>query len=107
MRRRVAPTIAATMALAAFAIAVAAGILVQNPPDVVLLRALLALCVCYGAGNAAGVIAQRIVDGEIEAHRDRNPVADTSALDDMYGLGKSDSGAPVEAVDDEEVLMTV
>jgi uncharacterized membrane protein YccC len=68
--------IAVTFALAAFCIATSAGLMVGNPPTVVILRAMVALLACWALGAVIGVFAQHVVAIEIEAHRLRNPVRD-------------------------------
>jgi hypothetical protein len=68
-----ATTIAGAFALTAFAVAVLAGLGSGNPAPSVLVRALIAMLVCYPIGLVLGTIAQRLVQDEIERHRDSNP----------------------------------
>ena len=56
-----AGTIGGSFALAAFAVAIVAGLASGNPAASVLLRALLAMLICYPVGMTVGLIAQRIV----------------------------------------------
>lgn len=70
--------IAVTFALAAFCIAASAGLMVGNPPAVVIWRAMVALMVCWGLGAVIGGLAQHVVAIEIEAHRLRHPVRDVT-----------------------------
>ncbi|MBX3357238.1 MAG: hypothetical protein KF745_02300 [Phycisphaeraceae bacterium] len=51
--------IAASMGLAAFAVAVIAGLAVNNPADFILARALLSMFVCWAVGLAVGAVAER------------------------------------------------
>ncbi len=73
MKGIAASTIAGCFALAAFAVAIVAGLAAGNPPHSVLWRAMVALVVCYPAGLAVGLVAQHIVDQHIEGHRAANP----------------------------------
>lgn len=68
--------IAVTFALAAFCVAAMAGLMVGNPPVMVLWRAIMALVVCWLIGAVIGGFAQHLVAVEIEAHRLRHPVKD-------------------------------
>ena len=61
--------IATSLALLAFAIAIAAGLLAQNPPQQILWRALVCLVTCYGVGAVVGAVAQRAMDEHLEARR--------------------------------------
>ncbi len=74
MELRTARVVAATFALAAFCVASVTGVLVGNPADAVLLRAIAAMAACWAIGSVVGSIAQHLIAREIEAHRLRNPV---------------------------------
>ena len=56
-----ANVIAACVALAAFSVAVVAGLFGGNDSAAILLRALLAMLFCYPVGLAIGGICQRVV----------------------------------------------
>ena len=56
-----ANVIAACVALAAFTVAVVAGLFCGNDSAAILLRALLAMLVCYPIGLAIGGICQRVL----------------------------------------------
>jgi hypothetical protein len=53
--------IAACFALAAFAVAIFAGLATSNPAGDVLLRAVVSMIVCYPVGTVAGLICQRVI----------------------------------------------
>jgi putative Mn2+ efflux pump MntP len=93
-----ASTIAGAFSLAAFAVAILAGLSSGNPAASVLLRALIAMIICYPAGMAIGLVAQRLVQSHIDAHRAANP-----ALELVDG-DEDGSGNEIDA-DDEEVIV--
>lgn len=77
--RSTAPsTIAGIFALAAFAVAVIAGLAGGVDPSRILVRAILALLACYPLGLILGGIALRVVKDEITAHEDSNPAPDST-----------------------------
>jgi len=53
--------IAGCVALAAFSISIVAGLAAQNPAATILIRACLALAICYPIGLIVGRIAQWVV----------------------------------------------
>ena len=59
--------IAACVALAAFAVAVVAGLFSGNDAAAVLLRALLAMLVCYPVGMLIGIVCQRVIADHLRA----------------------------------------
>lgn len=70
-------TIAGVMSLAAFATAVVAGVAAGNGATTVIVRALVALVVCYPLGLIAGLVVSRAIDRaspesdeRVEAHDD-------------------------------------
>jgi len=73
MELRTARIVSATFALAAFCVASLTGVLVGNPADAVLVRAIAAMGVCWVVGSVVGSIAQGLIARELEAHRLRNP----------------------------------
>lgn len=58
----VSKVMAGCLALAAFAIAIVAGIAAGNAPAQILVRALMAMILCYPVGLIIGVICQRVID---------------------------------------------
>ena len=80
MKGIAATTIAACFALAAFAVAVVAGLASGNAAASVLGRAIAAMVVCYPVGLAVGYIAQRIVGEHIEAHKEAHPAPDFNGV---------------------------
>ena len=65
--------IAACAGLAGFAVAIFAGLAADNPADVILSRAVLALFVCYLAGGAVGFVMDHAVREGIEDYKEENP----------------------------------
>lgn len=66
-------TIAACLALTAFAVAIVAGILAQNPAGLVLGRALLAMVVGKVIGLMIGSVGTRVVEDQLRAYVSTNP----------------------------------
>ncbi len=64
-----AKVIAALCGLAGFAIAVVAGITVDNPADIVITRALIALIACNLMGWAVGLVLERVFRDAVAAHQ--------------------------------------
>lgn len=93
--------VAVTFALAAFCVAAMAGLMVGNPPAMVLWRAIMALGVCWLIGAVIGGFAQHLVAVEIEAHRLRHPVKDVVLPDE----DDEESDASKEADLDAEILV--
>lgn len=66
-------TIAACLALTAFAVAIAAGLLAHNPAGLVLGRALAALVVGQLIGLLIGHVGTRVVEDQLRAYVSSNP----------------------------------
>jgi hypothetical protein len=94
MRGISAKVIAACFTLAAFAVAVVAGLASDNPATHVLVRAVVAMCVCYPVGYVAGMVCERVISAHIESHKQANP-----APDPMSGAGTA-PGHPAEEGDE-------
>ena len=90
MRGIAARTIAGIFALAAFAVAVLAGLSAGNAAVLVLSRAIIAMLICYPVGLAVGLVAQRLVQDHIDSHRAANPAADSTGDDDEPGADNED-----------------
>lgn len=99
-----AGTIAGCFALGAFAVAIMAGLGSRNPAASVLTRALMALIFCYPIGLAVGLIAQRVVRGEIEAHKAAHPVPEMP--EELEGI-VNDDGDGADAEGGEEPVLDV
>ena len=76
MRGVSAKVIAACFTLAAFAVAVVAGLASDNPATHVLVRAVVAMIVCYPIGFIVGIVCERIISAHIESHERANPTPD-------------------------------
>jgi len=77
--------ISATMALAAFTIAVVAGLAVDNPAESILAKALISMLLCHFVGFALGALAERTVTEGIESYiasRQAHPQASVQAADE-------------------------
>ena len=69
MSKTPSSAIAGCFALSAFAVAVVAGLAAQNPASSILVRALIAMIICYPVGLIIGLICQRLIFDHIEAHQ--------------------------------------
>lgn len=74
-------------ALGAFAVAIIAGLGVDNPVDVILARAVGSMFVCYMVGAALGMVAERALDEALAAHHARAAASaqavEPAALDEV------------------------
>ena len=102
----VAPTIAGTFSLAAFAVAIVAGLSSGTVATTVLMRAIICLFLCYPLGYVIGRMAQVVVDDHLNAHRDDNPAINSDEV--LAGLatggasptaaGSADAGGETQPV---------
>ncbi len=98
MKSVAAITIAGIFALAAFVVAIIAGLAGGNPTAAILQRAIICMLVCYPVGLAIGLLAERIIQDHIQVHQDANPAPD-SGTEPLVA-----QPAPIDA-GDEEVLV--
>ncbi len=84
--------------------AIMAGLGSRNPAASVLTRALMALIFCYPIGLAVGLVAQRVVRGEIDAHQAAHPVPELP--EELEGL-VDDDGDGADADGGEEHVVEV
>ena len=73
MTGNVSRVIAGCFSLAAFATAIVAGLAGGNEASAVLVRAAIAMFICYPLGLIVGGICQRIVNEYVKTHRQANP----------------------------------
>ena len=66
--------IASSLALIAFAAAVVAGLIVDNPATTIISRALIAMVLCYIAGAAIGAVAQRALEEHVDQYKRAHPI---------------------------------
>ncbi len=71
--------IAGCFAMAAFAVAILAGLAAGNAPSSILLRALIAMVVCYPVGLMIGLVCQRVVADHFQSQEPRNAGAGQGA----------------------------
>jgi hypothetical protein len=62
------------MGLGAFAVAIVAGLAVDNPADRILSRALISMFVCNTIGLVIGLLAERTVVDSIDSYIQSRPV---------------------------------
>ncbi len=94
MSRAPSNVIAGCFALAAFAVAVVAGMAGGNPATSILVRALIAMIGCYPIGLIIGLICARVMADQIEAHRDAASAEESSSANQ---LAPSQANATTEA----------
>ena len=92
--------VAGCFALAAFAVAVVAGLAGGNTTASILVRALIAMAVCYPVGLIIGLMCQRVV----EEHAKTHPIART--VPDA-GTGGGPAGQSTENAEESEDVMVV
>jgi membrane protein implicated in regulation of membrane protease activity len=71
--------VAGCFALSAFAVAVLAGLAGGNPTAQILLRALVAMFVCYPVGLAVGTVFERVIRGHVDDRMAHASLADSFA----------------------------
>lgn len=89
--------IAGCFAMAAFAVAIIAGLAHDNSTAQILLRALVAMAVCYVIGTFAGMICQRVITLHVEQHKISNPTPKQAEA--------SAPGAPTPADDEQPIVV--
>ncbi len=94
MSKTPSKVIAGCFALAAFAVAVLAGLAGGNSAVSILTRALIAMIGCYPIGLMIGVICQRVMTDHIEAQREPATMSPSSSSDSLAG---SQASATTEA----------
>ena len=92
--------VAGCFALAAFAVAVVAGLAGGNTTASILVRALIAMAVCYPVGLVIGLMCQRVV----EEHARNQPIAGTVP---ETGSGGAPSEQSAESAKESEDVMVV
>lgn len=70
----VTKVVACSAGLSSFAVAVVAGLAVNNPAEQILTRAILAMACMYLLGHAVGAILERVVRERAEQHMRDNPI---------------------------------
>ena len=69
------------MALAAFAVAVLAGLSVGNPSQDIVLRAIISMLICQVVGMVIGMMGERIVNDHAVRYVGVHPVPETTEAD--------------------------
>lgn len=85
MSKTPSKVIAGCFAMAAFAVAVLAGLAGGNSAVSILIRALIALICCYPIGLMIGMICQRVMTDHIQAHRETATMSASSLTDSLAG----------------------
>lgn len=70
--------IATSFALAAFVLAILAGIGAGNPASTVLLKAIICMIVCQGVGSIAGMAATHVIQEHLGQYRKDHPIPELS-----------------------------
>ena len=70
MNKTPSSAIAGCFSLSAFAVAVVAGLFAHNPASSILIRALIAMIVCYPVGLIIGLICQRLILDHIKVQQE-------------------------------------
>lgn len=89
--------IASSFALIAFATAVLAGLVAEHAATTVLVRALLAMIVCYFVGLAVAAVALRAVQEHIDRYKQAHPLEPEAPAEAAEGEAV-DAGAAASGV---------
>jgi len=92
--------VGAALALLAFAAALFAGILADNPATTTLARATLALVCCYLVGLAIGAVAEGALQEHIDEYKTQHPLEEADPAKIVSSDPTDGSPAPHPAVDD-------
>lgn len=92
--------IASCFALAAFAVAVVAGMAGDNSASHVLSRALIAMILCYPVGLLVGIVCERVIAERVDEHVRDHPLPTPS--EDNVG----ERVDPAPTADEKEVITT-
>ncbi len=95
-----AKVVAGCLGLAAFAIALIAGLGSGAEADVVLGRAVISMFVCFLVGYAVGLAGERAIDEAAQRFRNEHPIeelpSDNDAEHEHYHVTDSERGAVME-----------
>ena len=83
--------IAGCFALAAFAVAVLAGLAGGNTATAILTRALIAMVACYPVGLLIGLVCQRVIAEHVQVQADAGDVADQAASVEQNAESKQEA----------------
>ena len=89
-------------AMAAFAVAVVAGLARENTPSAILLRAVIAMIVCYPVGMLVGMMCLRVLQEQVKAHQ--KTVADDESTLQAHGRPTAQIAEKAEDADDATVV---
>ena len=78
MTGAVSNVVGGCFAMAAFAVAVVAGLAGGNAASSILSRALVAMIVCYPVGLAIGLVCQRVVADHLKMQRDAHSAGESA-----------------------------
>ncbi len=92
--------VAGCFALAAFSVAVVAGLAGGNAPSSILVRALIAMIVCYPVGLVIGLVCQHVVEEHVKARSDASVVPER-------GVGASPAEQSAENAEERQDVMVV
>jgi hypothetical protein len=92
--------VAGCFALAAFAVAVVAGLAGGNTPSAILVRALIAMIVCYPLGLVIGLVCQHVIEEHVKARPDAHAAP-------ARGAGATPAAQSAESAEEAEDVMVV
>ena len=98
LRTDITSVVAGVFALSAFMVALLAGLLGGTDVSVILVRAIMALIVCYPVGLLAGALLSKDIEGGLRDHAQANPVPVE------YTEQSADTVEQGDRTDDEEVI---
>jgi len=93
----VSKVMAGCFSMAAFAVAIIAGLSSGNPAVLILGRALIAMVLCYVVGLVVGVICERVIALHMQEHAEKHPLPTSN---DEGRAEQSDASADTQEAED-------
>jgi hypothetical protein len=97
--------IAGCFALAAFAVAIVAGLGAEHGAAQVLLRSVIAMMLCYPVGLVAGMVCERVMRAHVESLRAAEAARESSDLElESQSSSSPSPGAAASSLPGQEVV---
>lgn len=95
MRVVASKVLAGSFALAGFAVAIVSGLASDNPAAQILLRATIAMVVCYVIGSIVGLICERVIVKHVEASEKISTQAPAAGATSAAEISANDKEEPI------------
>lgn len=83
-----------SIALAAFSVAIVAGLAAGNPADTILVRAIGAMLCCQVVGWLVGLAGEHVVREHVSVHQANNPLPEVGQGRGFGEIDHSSTGVP-------------